>query len=309
MRAIGYVRGMAAIAASLLVTSAVPAGQQFDRDALQREFEKVITPWLEQAQQQQPAGQRGGGREGQPPQGRGQGRGGGGMRGAQPLKYDDYAGFRSIFDGTMKNWDGDPAIWKAEGGSIVGTTTKENPLKENTFVIWRGGQPADFELKVEFKMSATNSGIQFRSVQVPQGSRPNPNAPPIAGKWVLKGYQADIDFANQFTGMIYEERGRGFLMQRGQAIEIGPDGVSRQIATLETTPDELKALIKAGEWNHVHLIVRRNTIVNIVNDHVTAIVVDDDPKGRSLKGLLGFQIHVGDPMRIEFRNIYLKSLN
>ena len=88
---------------------------------------------------------------------------------------------------------------------------------------------------------------------------------------MLKGYQADIDFANQFTGMIYEERGRGFLMQRGQAIEIGPDGVSRQIGILEMTADELKTLIKAGEWNTVHLIARGNTIVNIVNGHVTAL--------------------------------------
>src|SRR4029453_2155284 len=156
----------------------------------------------------------------QPPQGRGQGRGGGGMRGAQPLNFEDRTGFHPIFDGTMKNWDGDPSIWKAEGNVLVGTTTEANPLKENTFVIWRGGEPADFELKVEYRMSATNSGIQFRSTHLPQGTQTNPNNPDskIAGKWVLKGYQADIDFANQFTGMIYEERGRGFLMQRGQAI-------------------------------------------------------------------------------------------
>jgi len=247
----------------------------------------------------------------QPPQGRGQGRGGGGMRGAQPLNFEDRAGFQSIFDGTMKNWDGDPAIWKAEGNVLTGTTTAENPLKENTFVIWRGGEPADFELKVEYRMSATNSGIQFRSTHVTQGTpAPNPTNPDakIAGKWVLKGYQADIDFANQFTGMIYEERGRGFLMQRGQAIEIGADGVSRQIGKLEMNADELKSLIKSGDWNSVHLIARGNTIMNIVNGHVTAFIVDDDPKGRAMKGLLGFQIHVGDPMKIEFRNVYLKGL-
>jgi len=246
----------------------------------------------------------------QPPQGRGQGRGGGGMRGAQPINFEDRTGFQPIFDGTMKNWDGDPSIWKAEGNVLVGTTTEANPLKENTFVIWRGGEPADFELKVEYRMSATNSGIQFRSVHLPQGTAPNPNNPDakIAGKWVLKGYQADIDFANQFTGMIYEERGRGFLMQRGQAVEIGPDGVSRQIGSLEMNADELKSLIKAGDWNTVHLIARGNTIMNIVNGHVTAFLVDDDAKGRALKGLLGFQIHVGPPMKIEFRNIFLKSL-
>ena len=247
----------------------------------------------------------------QPPQGRGQGRGGGGPRGAQPLNFEDRTGFQSIFDGTMKNWDGDPAIWKAEGNVLTGTTTAENPLKENTFVIWRGGEPGDFELKVEYRMSATNSGIQFRSVLVPQGTpAPSPNNPDgkIAGKWVLKGYQADIDFANQFTGMIYEERGRGFLMVRGQAVEIGPDGASRQIGKLEMNADELKSLIKPGEWNTIHLIACGNTIMNIVNGHVTAFIVDDDPKGRAMKGLLGFQIHVGDPMKIEFRNIYLKSL-
>ena len=96
-------------------------------------------------------------------------------------------------------------------------------------------------------------------------------------------------------------------MQRGQAIEIGPDGVSRQIGNLEMTADELKALIKPGDWNSIHLIARGNMITNIVNGHVTAYVIDDDPKGRAMKGLLGFQIHVGPPMKIEFRNISLKT--
>src|SRR3954467_2456575 len=121
-------------------------------------------------------------------------------RGALPLNFEDHTGFQPIFDGTMKNWDGDPAIWNADGNTLVGTTTAENPLKENTFVIWRGGEPADFELKVEYRMRATNSGIQFRSVQLPQGTNaPTPTNPDakIAGKWVLKGYQADIDFGNQ----------------------------------------------------------------------------------------------------------------
>jgi Domain of Unknown Function (DUF1080) len=255
-----------------------------------------------------PAGPEGrgrmGGAPGQPP-----GRGGG-PRGAGPLDLTDHTGFESIFDGTtMKNWDGDPAYWRAEGGMLVGQTSEANPLKENTFVIYRGGEPADFELKVEFRMSATNSGIQFRSTQLPQGTKTGPNdSQVIAGKWVLKGYQADIDFANQFTGMIYEERGRGFLMQRGQAVYIGADAKPKMIGDLERNPEDLKGLIKAGEWNTVHLIARGNTLINIVNGHVTAMLVDDDTKGRALKGLLGFQIHVGPPMKIEFKNIYLKTL-
>ena len=253
------------------------------------------------ALEQQPAA-------GQPPQGRGEGRGqgrGGGGRGAQPLNMDDRTGFESIFDGTLKGWDGDPALWKAEKGMLVGETTAANAIKENSFVIWRGGEPADFELKLEFRMNSTNSGIQFRSQHVPPGGE---GRGAVTGKWVLKGYQADIDFNNQFTGMIYEERARGFLMQRGQAVYIGSDGSKRVIGNLERNADELKALIKPGDWNYVHLIARGNTLVNIVNGHVMAMIVDDDAANRALKGLLGFQIHVGPPMRIEFRNIYLKKL-
>jgi hypothetical protein len=278
---------VAALLGAVTLSAQAPAGQP---------------PPGQPATGQPPAGQP---PSGQPAQGRGQGRGGGGPRGAQPLNFEERSGFVSIFDGTMKNWDGDPAYWKADGNTLVGTTSAENPLKENTFVIWRGGEPGDFELKLEYRMSSTNSGIQFRSTHVPPGGE---GRGAVTGKWVLKGYQADIDFANQFTGMIYEERGRGFLMQRGQAVEIGADGVSRVIGNLERNADELKALIKPGEWNTVHLIARGNTIMNIVNGHVTAFIVDDDAKGRALKGLLGFQIHVGPPMKIEFRNIYLKSL-
>lgn len=227
------------------------------------------------------------------------------QRGAQPLNLDERSGFESIFDGTMKNWDGDTTYWKAENGALVGETTEATKLAENTFVIWRGGEPADFELKLEFRMNATNSGIQFRSSHVPPGGA---DKEAVKGKWVLKGYQADIDYDNQFTGMIYEERGRGFLMQRGQAVSIGADGSKRVIGNLERKADELKAIVKPGDWNYVHLIARGSTIINMVNGQVTAILVDDDSKGQSLKGVLGFQIHVGPPMKIEFRNIYLKKL-
>jgi hypothetical protein len=250
----------------------------------------------------------------QPPadaQGRGGrgGRGGGGPRGADPLVLDDQTGFQAIFDGkTLNGWDGDPAFWKVDNSAIVGQSTPENPVKENTFIIWRGGEPKDFELKLQFKMNATNSGIQIRSVHIPQGTQVGDRA--VEGKWVMKGYQADIDFNNNFTGQIYEERGRGFLAMRGQAVYV-PDGAGakpRVIGNLQQTPDELKALIKVNDWNQVHLIARGNTLIQILNGAVTSIVVDDDTNGRALSGLIGFQMHVGDPMRVEFRNIWLKKL-
>jgi hypothetical protein len=234
-----------------------------------------------------------------PPQGRG--RGGAPPSRPEPLAMGEHAGFTSIFDGvSMKDWDGDPAFWSVVNGVLTGKSSTENPVKQNTFVIWRGGTPTDFELKVEYKISSTNSGIQFRSVQLPAG--------PDIGKWVMKGYQADIDAENQFTGQIYEERGRGFLAMRGQATLIADGARPKVIGNLQQTPDELKALIKTGDWNQVHLIARGSTIVQVLNGAVTSMIVDEDLKNRQLGGLLGFQMHVGPPMTVEFRNIWLKPL-
>ena len=107
---------------------------------------------------------------------------------------DDDAGFVPIFDGkTLTGWDGDTTFWRAENGEIVGETTPEKVVKPNNFLIWRGGTVKDFELKVEFRISGTNSGIQYRSVELPD-----------VGKWVLKGYQADIDFGGEYLGNVHE---------------------------------------------------------------------------------------------------------
>ena len=211
------------------------------------------------------------------------------------LVIDEHAGFESIFDGTLKNWDGDPKIWRAEDNSIIGETSKDNALKINTFIVYRGDKPKDFELKMEFRMNSTNSGIQYRSVELPE-----------VGKWVLKGYQADMDFVNTFTGMLYEERGRGIMALRGQMTYTEPGKNARVIGQLQDG-DELKGYIKINGWNQFHVIARGNLLVHVLNGHVTSVMIDDDTEKRSLEGLIGLQMHVGPPMKVEFRNIFLKK--
>lgn len=255
--------------------------------------------------QQPPTAQPPAGPPGGQAAGRGQGRGG--PRGPQPVPFENREGFESIFDGTtLKGWDGDPKFWRAEGGAIVGQTTAENKLTENTFVIWRGGEPADFELKLEYRINATNSGIQIRSVHLPAGTTDGRGGA-IQGKWVMKGYQADIDVENRYTGQIYEERGRAFLAMRGQFSYVPEGGGPKVVGSLQTTEDALKAIVKSNDWNQVHIIARGNMITEILNGHVTSVLVDDDTKGRALKGLIGFQVHVGEPMKVEFRNVWLKK--
>ena len=127
--------------------------------------------------------------------------------GVQPkAPVQDAGGFVPIFDGkSLSGWEGDTTFWRAEAGAIVGESTPNRPLTRNSFLIWRGGTTRDFELKLEYRLSPNaNSGVQYRSTVLSS-----------VGPWVMKGYQADLDGANQYSGQIYEERGRGFLAMRG----------------------------------------------------------------------------------------------
>ena len=66
-------------------------------------------------------------------------------------------GFTSMFNGKdLAGWDGSAALWSVRDGAITGQTTKENPAKENTFLVWTGGQPADFEMRCSFRIEANN---------------------------------------------------------------------------------------------------------------------------------------------------------
>lgn len=211
--------------------------------------------------------------------------------------------FVPIFDGkTLNGWDGDPIYWRTENGCLVGEITPQTIIKRNTFIIWRGGTPKDFELKAEYRISAQgNSGINYRSWQLTDA------------KWSLAGYQADIDGAQKnrpplrHTGQNYEERGRTFLARRGEMVRIGPDSKPIVVGSLGDS-DALKTFIREEDWNEYHLIVRGNILTHILNGHVMSIVVDDDVAHRKSEGLIGVQVHVGPPMKVEYRNIRLKQL-
>ncbi len=211
---------------------------------------------------------------------------------------EDETGFEPIFDGkTLEGWDGDSKYWRAEDGSLVGEVTPETILKVNTFIIWRGGKTEDFELKLDFRITAGgNSGINYRSEEV--------EGIPFA----LRGYQADIDGANHYTGQNYEERGRTFLALRGDMNRLDADGKSRTIGSVGDS-DELVKLIKGEDWNACHMIVRGNVMIHQINGHVMSVVVDDDPAHRKFDGLLGVQVHVGPPMKVEYRKIRMKKLS
>lgn len=205
-------------------------------------------------------------------------------------------GFRAIFDGkTLDGWEGDAKYWRVEDGNLVGEVTPETLLKSNTFIIWRGGSPKDFELKLDYRITARgNSGINYRSAVLPDN------------KYALRGYQADIDGQNRYTGQNYEERGRLFLALRGQITRV-VGGRKPVILSSVGEPDALAAFI-TSDWNSVHLIIRGNVLMHLINGHLMSTVIDDDAPNRTAAGLIGVQVHVGPPMKVEYRGIRLKEL-
>ena len=114
--------------------------------------------------------------------------------------------------GDLTGWAGREDLWSAENGEIVGRTSDENPIDGNTFLVWQGDLPGNFELTAQFKIEGGNSGIQYRSKVIDEE------------KFVVSGYQADIDFTNKFAGILYEEKGRGILAQRGETVTIDAEG-------------------------------------------------------------------------------------
>lgn len=217
----------------------------------------------------------------------------------------DKDGFTSLFDGkTLTGWEGDTTIWKVTDGIITGQADSPLTLKANTFLIYTAGRPGDFELTAEYRISkAGNSGIQYRSDTV------------AAVPFGLKGYQADIDGENNYTGQNYEERGRTTLAYRGQKTSIPASKTAQsrnnawsamKVDSSLGSSDSLKAFIKDG-WNEIHLVIKGNRLQHYVNGVLMSDVTDDDTAGRKMIGLLGLQIHAGHIMKVEYRNLRLRQ--
>jgi hypothetical protein len=227
-----------------------------------------------------------------------QARGGGGFLQPDPIAFEDREGWTSIFDGTLKNWEGNLDVWRLENGAITGISTPEKPSGV-TYMIWKGGEPKNFELKAEMKLEGAglNSGIQYRSTIVP---------PARGGMPGLKGYQADFDFAGRYTGQLYEQATpRGIISWRGQVVRAEQGKRPRLLAMLGD-PEEMKSVIKTGDWNQIHVIARGNTLIHIVNGRTMSIFIDDDPTMAASQGVIGLQIE--GTGKVSFRNLWLKNL-
>ena len=206
---------------------------------------------------------------------------------------------RHLFDGkTLNGWNGNPAHWSVQDGSIVGENTKKNPTKGNTFLIWKDGILKDFDLSLDYKIEGGNSGIQYRSFIKP-------------GKhdgWRIGGYQADFESGDRFSGICYGEAFRGILSTRGDKTTLSLDAKGKLQKKAENFGDskEIGKAVKKGEWNKYRITAKGYRFVHYINGVKTTELIDNDEKNRRSNGLLAFQVHQGPPMKVSFKNIVLK---
>jgi hypothetical protein len=109
------------------------------------------------------------------------------------------------------------------------------------------------------------------------------------------------------TGNNYEERGRTFMALRGQVTR-AVEGGKREVIGVLGDYKEMMGLIRNDDWNDVHIIARGHTLVHLLNGHVMSIVIDDDAEHRAADGKLGVQVHVGPPMKVQYKDIRMKKL-
>jgi len=343
------------------------------------------------------------GAPGAPAQGGGGGRGGGGgfgRGGGTPMDYADNEGWVSLFDGqTLNGWDGDPRYWSVKDGAIVAEPSCEKPTG-TIYLVWQGGEPADFMLKFESKGTGNvNGGVQYRSyltadssvalkypgrggggtlgraagaaaggggraggapggaagpggggavaggapgaqpgarvgapagapgaapgaaapagaAGAPGGGRgggrgpacANPGTPPTAAeraKWDMAGPQADFDANNSFSGMYYEQAGRGIAATPGQIVLAEP-GKRTLLATIADKAT-LDSWFKKEDFNQFLLIAKGHVITSYMNGHLISVFIDNDPTYFRASGKIGLEVESTGGYFT--KNIWMKRLN
>jgi hypothetical protein len=233
-----------------------------------------------------------------------------------PVVPSEQQGWKPMFDGkSLAGWDGNPDVWKVENGAITAETVDARRVGQ-TQLIWKGGEPADFDWMLEVKLDANaHSGISYRSsldltrTPAPEGraGQPFPMDVPSSPRWTLYGLNFDFDYDRRSSGSIQElGSSRRVLARRGEVALAETSQRPRLLASLGDA-DALRDFIKADDWNQLHIVARGHQVTHIANGHVMAVLIDDDQTLFRASGLLGLQIENYETGRVNFRNLWLKT--
>lgn len=210
-------------------------------------------------------------------------------------------GFKPLFNGTdLAGWQGNPKLWSVQDGTITGITgtNADNKINHNTFLVYTNAPVGDFELRFSYKITSKgNSGVQYRSKVLRQGA-----FGPVVG-----GYQADFEGGKKYSGILYEEQGRGILAERGQKTVMEAAAVKPKVTGSVGDSKAIQDKIVPEGWNDYVVIAKGNHLQHFINGMPTADVTDEQEAKAAKSGVLALQIHVGPPMQVQFKDIRIKQ--
>ena len=187
-----------------------------------------------------------------------------------PAGAEDKA-FEPLFDGTsLDGWTATPGgTWKVVDGAIVGTSPKS---ERRHGILLSDRQFSDFVVKAKFRLVSGDSGFYFRAGRVNSSVG-------------VHGFQVEVD-ETQETGGLYETGGRAWVKRpTAEAIK--------------------KRAYEIGKWTDLELTARGGDVVVKINGVVSSVLKED--KGRR-KGHIGLQLHGGQQMHVEYRDIAIREL-
>ena len=218
-----------------------------------------------------------------------------------------------MFNGKdLTGWKGKPELWSVQDGAITGQTQPDPAVpgksltKSNTFLIW-DHEVSDFEMTFKYKLVDANgkaegfgnSGVQYRSKVID------------AENFVVSGYQADMEVAKVHSGILYEEKARGILANRGEKVTIhqseNPKKPRLEVTGSTGDSDEIQAGIHPADWNDYKIVVKGNHLQHFINGRQTVDVIDETAEGAK-SGVLALQIHQGPPMKVQFKDMKFTEL-
>ena len=149
---------------------------------------------------------------------------------------------------------------------------------------------------MDFPITAGNTGVRSRSERAPD-----------VGPYCAQGVSGGHRFRQPVDRAALRRAGTR-LSWRCRARRPPAAATSRRIFGSPTPADALKAAINIGGWNTIHIIARHDLVVHAINGKVSAVFLDGDKAKRPSKGFIGLQLHTGPPMRAEFRNVGIRTL-
>lgn len=202
-----------------------------------------------------------------------------------------------LFNGIdLQAFDFDPQYWRAVDGEIHGQIPPGETLDHNTWLVYRERSFDDFELSFRFKLSgapAANSGVQFRA-QVESFRH-------------VSGYQADLDQGATWLGRIYDEHGRGLLVERGTRVEIDTQG-QRRVQSLAPA-SMYGVLFRENDWNDYKICAIGPRVRIEINGTLFCELIDREEGQADLEGAVAWQLHSGPETLLQLKDMQLTPLD